>query len=104
MATKTRKSVSTRSPRCAGPREDVLLRLRKLEGQVRGIQQMVVDDRHCLDLLQQLNAVASAVREVAMVALETHLAGCFAAAVASGDAEGAVKDVMAVVRRAAQSR
>jgi len=65
---------------------------------------MVIGDRHCLDILQQLNAVASAVREVAMIALETHMAGCVADAIASGDAEGAVKDVMAVVRRAAQSR
>lgn len=104
MPTKPGKKRLERSPRCVGPRDEVLLRLRKLEGQVRGIQQMVSDDRHCLDVLQQLNAVASAVREVAMVALESHLAGCFAAAASTGDIEGATKDAMAVVRRAARSR
>jgi DNA-binding FrmR family transcriptional regulator len=65
---------------------------------------MVSDERHCLDVLQQLNAVASAVRETAMVALELQVTGCVADAVRTGDVEGAVADVMAVARRASRSR
>ena len=45
----------------AANKEDLLLRLRKLEGQVRGIQQMIAEDRYCLDVVQQVNALTAGV-------------------------------------------
>ena len=51
-------------------KEALLKRLRRMEGQVRGIQQMVEDDRYCLDVVQQVNALTAAAREVALLVLE----------------------------------
>lgn len=52
-------------------KEALLRRLRKMEGQVRGIEQMIEGDRYCLDVVQQLNSLASAAREVALIVCRT---------------------------------
>ncbi len=62
-------------------------RLRRIEGQVRGLQKMVEDDRYCVDVLTQLSAVRSALRAVEEELLRDHVAHCVENAIASGDAE-----------------
>ena len=62
-------------------------RLRRVEGQVRGISQMVEDDRYCIDILHQLQAVKSALAKVESQVLKNHAAHCVADAIRSGDAE-----------------
>ncbi len=62
-------------------------RLRRIEGQVRGIAQMVEDDRYCIDILTQLQAVKSALGKAESAILKQHAACCVAEAIASGDAE-----------------
>ena len=60
-------------------------RLKRIEGQVRGIAQMVSDDRYCIDILHQVQAVKSALAGVENAVLKDHAACCVAAAIASGD-------------------
>lgn len=62
-------------------------RLRRIEGQVRGIAQMVEDDRYCIDILTQLQAVKSALTKAESAILKQHAACCVAEAIASGDAD-----------------
>lgn len=62
-------------------------RLRRVEGQVRGISQMVEDDRYCIDILHQLQAVKSALARAEDEILENHASHCVAEAIASGDAD-----------------
>ena len=66
-------------------RADVLLRLRKVSGQVTGITRMMEDDRHCVDVLQQLSAVTSAVEAVSNVVVRTYLQRCMTDAINGGD-------------------
>lgn len=66
-------------------RADVLLRLRKVSGQVAGITRMVEDDRHCVDVLQQLSAVTSAVEATSKVVVRNYLERCVTDAINGGD-------------------
>ena len=67
-------------------KKDVLARLRRIEGQTRGITQMVADDRYCVDVLTQISAVRSALESVAIGLLDEHVRHCVADAVVQGGA------------------
>jgi DNA-binding FrmR family transcriptional regulator len=69
-------------------REAIQKRLRRIEGQVRGLQRMVDEDRYCIDILEQVSA---ATRALQSVALDDHLAHCVAEAVRAGGGEAASK-------------
>ena len=60
-------------------------RLRRIEGQVRGIAQMVTDDRYCIDILHQVQAVKAALAKVESQILKDHAACCVSEAIATGD-------------------
>ncbi len=81
-------------------RQELLNRLRRIEGQARGLQRLVDEEAYCLDVLQQVEALTAAADQVAMLVLEDHIAGCLAHAIESGQGEPYVDEVMAVVRRA----
>ena len=66
-------------------------RLRRIEGQVRGIARMIDEDQYCIDVLTQISAVNSALRAVALNLLDEHLGHCVSRAVAQGGDEGDVK-------------
>ncbi len=66
-------------------RRDVLLRLRKINGQVQGISKMVEDDRYCVDVLQQLSAVNSAIESASKVVVRNYLERCVTDAINGGD-------------------
>ena len=71
---------------------DILNRLKRIEGQVRGVTQMVTDDRYCIDILHQVQAVKAALAKADNEILKDHAACCVAEAIASGDvAEQRVK-------------
>ena len=78
----------------------LLLRLRRIEGQVGGLQQMVEEARYSLDGVQQANAVTSAVREVALLIIQDHLAAAVEHAVVSGDGDASIKEMVSVLRAA----
>jgi CsoR family transcriptional regulator, copper-sensing transcriptional repressor len=63
---------------------DYLTRLRRIEGQVRGLQRMVEDDKYCIDILTQVSAVTRALQSVALGLLDEHLGHCVTQAVAEG--------------------
>ena len=66
-------------------------RLRRIEGQVRGVQRMVEDDTYCIDVLTQIAAVTKALQAVALELLDDHLGHCVAHAVAEGGTEADAK-------------
>jgi DNA-binding FrmR family transcriptional regulator len=72
-------------------REAYLKRLRRVEGQVRGLQRMVEEDRYCIDILTQVSAATKALHAVALGLLEQHLGHCVAQATAAGGAEADLK-------------
>jgi DNA-binding FrmR family transcriptional regulator len=90
------------------PHKDALVkRLRRIEGQVRGIERMVEDDRYCLDILTQVAAVETALEAVASKVLEDHVTHCVAGALASGDEKAArakTEELLAAVNRFARTR
>ena len=86
-------------------KEDLVRRLRRIEGQVRGLQQMVEDDRYCIDVLTQISAATKALQSVAMGMFDDHLRHCVAEAVAEGgpDADRKLTEATAAVGRLLKS-
>ena len=72
-------------------RDDYRNRLRRIEGQVRGLQRMIDEDTYCIDVLTQVSATTSALQSVALGLLDEHLRHCVSEAVAAGGPEGAAK-------------
>ncbi len=68
----------------ATDKDDVLRRLRRIEGQVRGLQRMVEEDTYCIDVLTQVSAATKALQSVALLLLQDHLGHCVAGAIAEG--------------------
>lgn len=79
------------TPGYSANKSDHLARLRRIEGQVRGLQRMVNEDTYCIDVLTQVASVSKALQSVAVNLLEEHLHHCVSSAVASGGPEGAEK-------------
>jgi len=67
------------------PNRDVMTRLTRIEGQVRGVARMIGEDRYCIDVLTQIQAVKAALRKVEEQVLKDHAAHCVADAIKSGD-------------------
>jgi DNA-binding FrmR family transcriptional regulator len=80
-------------------------RLRRIEGQVRGLQTMVDEDRYCIDILTQISAVTRALQEVAIGLLDEHLGHCVREAIESGgpEADDKVAEASAAVARLVRS-
>lgn len=88
-------------------KDALLKRLARIEGQVRGIAKMIDDDRYCIDILTQLGAVDTALEQVAIKVLESHVEHCVAGAMASGDPAVAAeksRELLAAVQRFAKTR
>jgi CsoR family transcriptional regulator, copper-sensing transcriptional repressor len=82
-------------------------RLHRIEGQVRGIERMLEEDRYCIDVLTQISAVSTALQAVALQLLDDHVKHCVADALASGDeAEAGAKaaELLEAVQRFAKTR
>jgi CsoR family transcriptional regulator, copper-sensing transcriptional repressor len=86
-------------------KEDYLKRLRRVEGQVRGLQKMVEDDKYCIDILTQVSAVTRALQSVALGLLEDHLGHCVTQAVAEGGdaADAKVREASDAIARLVRS-
>jgi CsoR family transcriptional regulator, copper-sensing transcriptional repressor len=78
----------------------ILTRLKKIEGQVRGIQKMIEEERYCLDEVQQANAVVAGMREVELMIIADHLQAGVDFVVESKDKNAVTKDMMNVLRSA----
>jgi DNA-binding FrmR family transcriptional regulator len=82
-----------------------LKRLRRIEGQVRGLQRMVEEDTYCIDVLTQVSAATKALESVALLLLEEHLSHCVTHAIHAGgtEAEEKVKEASAAIARLVRS-
>ena len=82
-----------------------LRRLRRIEGQIRGLQRMVEDDTYCVDVLTQISAATRALQAVAIGLLEDHLGNCVTEAIEQGgpDAQEKVKEAAAAISRLVKS-
>jgi DNA-binding FrmR family transcriptional regulator len=90
-----------------GGKDALVRRLHRIEGQVRGIERMVVEERYCIDVLTQIAAVSTALESVALEILDDHVNHCVAGALASGDEDDArvkTDELLAAVRRFARTR
>jgi DNA-binding FrmR family transcriptional regulator len=79
------------APGYSAEKDQVAKRLRRIEGQIRGIERMVQDDRYCIDVLAQVSAATAALQSVALLLLDEHLAHCVTDAVKVGGDEAEVK-------------
>jgi CsoR family transcriptional regulator, copper-sensing transcriptional repressor len=88
-------------------KEELRTRLHRIEGQVRGIERMVEDDRYCIDVLTQIGAVRTALESLAFEVLDGHVNHCVAGAIATGDEQVAAEktgELLAAVQRFAKTR
>jgi DNA-binding FrmR family transcriptional regulator len=85
--------------------DEVQKRLRRIEGQVRGLQRMVEEDAYCIDVLTQVAAVTKALQAVALGLLDGHLSHCVAEAIASGgdEADAKIAEATAAIGRLVRS-
>ena len=79
-------------------REPILQRLRRIEGQVRGLHQMLEQDRYCVEELQQINAIVAAMREVSLLIVSQHVSAGLDRAVKEGDIDAGVEEIRGVLR------
>jgi CsoR family transcriptional regulator, copper-sensing transcriptional repressor len=86
-------------------KDDVRKRLRRIEGQVRGLQRMVDEDAYCIDVLTQVSAVTRALQSVAVQLLDGHLHHCVSEAIAAGgpDADAKITEATAAIERLVRS-
>jgi len=80
-------------------KKDLQDRLRRIEGQVRGLQGMVEEDRYCIDVLTQLNSVTAALKSVGMGLLDEHVRHCVKESIQTGDGDEKVEELLAAVTR-----
>ncbi len=79
-------------------KQDLLVRLRRVEGQVKGIQRMIEDDRYCVDVLHQLSSVGAAIHKVATIILSDHIRGCVRDALSDdGGGDHHVEELISVI-------
>jgi DNA-binding FrmR family transcriptional regulator len=89
----------------SGNKEDHLRRLRRIEGQARGLQKMVEDDKYCIDILTQVSAMTSALQSVALGLLNDHLSHCVVEAARQGgpESDAKVKEAADAIARLVRS-
>lgn len=91
MPSGSTSAASSSPPGYSEEKELVLKRLRRIEGQVRGLQRMVEEERYCINVLEQVAAATSALQSVALMLLDDHLAHCVSDSVRMGGADSEAK-------------
>lgn len=90
-------------PRSEKERTQLLNRLKRIEGQIRGLQSMVEEDRYCLDILVQITATHSALKQVGYSLLERHTRTCMAEAIRAGEGQEYLEELMKLMKQWAKS-
>ena len=80
-------------------KDDLLARLRRIEGQLRGLQRMVEEERYCIDVVTQISSVRAALDKVALGMLDAHARTCLRDATAAGEGDEAVAELVGAVDR-----
>jgi len=86
--------------RTAEEREPLIQRLRRIEGQVRGLQQMIEQDRYCLEEVQQINAILAATKEVSVLLVSQHMTVGLERALRENDTANGIEEIKTVLRAA----
>jgi len=88
-----------------GKKDDYLRRLKRIEGQARGLQRMVEEEKYCIDILTQISAMTSALQSVALGLLDEHMAHCVVDAARAGgtEAETKIKEASDAIARLVRS-
>ncbi|GAB4074036.1 metal-sensing transcriptional repressor [Barrientosiimonas marina] len=87
------------TPRTYEEKQAVSNRLKRIEGQVRGIQKMIEQDRYCIDILVQINAINAALKKVGFSVAERHMKHCVSNAVQTGEGNEAIDELMQVMKQ-----
>nr|WP_090868190.1 metal-sensing transcriptional repressor [Oceanobacillus limi] len=87
------------TPRSKDEKQAVINRLKRIEGQVRGIQKMVEEDRYCVDILVQLSAINAALKKVGFSVTERHIKHCVSDAIKSGEGNETIEELMEVMKQ-----
>ena len=87
------------TPRSNDEKQAVVNRLKRIEGQVRGIQKMIEEDRYCIDILVQLSAIDSALKQVGYSVTERHMKHCISHAVKENQGPEAIDELMNVLKQ-----
>ncbi len=83
----------------AKDKSSLLARMRRIEGQTKGIRRMIEDDRYCIDIVQQLSALSAASDEVSLLILQSHIEGCVFDAIREQHGGEHIKELMQTVRK-----
>ncbi len=92
-------STAARQYRYTKDKLSLLARMKKIEGQAKGIHRMIEEDRYCIDIVQQLSALSAATDEVSLLILQSHIEGCVADAIRDRHGEGHIKELMETMRK-----
>ncbi|MCM3441503.1 metal-sensing transcriptional repressor (plasmid) [Metabacillus halosaccharovorans] len=92
------------SHRSTKEKDQLITRLKRIEGQVRGIQNMIENERYCIDILTQISAINAAMNKVGLHLLEKHTQHCVSDAIRDGDGEEAIQELMEVFKRFSKSQ
>lgn len=79
-------------------KQKLLMRLRRIEGQTRGLQRMVEEEHYCLEIMHQIAGVQSALEHVSLLLLEKHLTTCVTDAIANGQSEEKIREIMDLLK------
>lgn len=79
-------------------KQKLLTRLRRIEGQTRGLQRMVEEDKYCVDIMNQIAGVQSALEQVTLLLMENHLQNCVSDAMQEGQGDEKIREIMDVLK------
>lgn len=96
---RVRKGGEEMNSLCDLDKKDLLLRLRRIEGQVRGIQRMIEEDKYCVDILTQVNAIRGALKMVGLKILDRHTHGCVKEAIKNEEGDKIIDELMEVLMK-----
>ncbi|UBH08916.1 metal-sensing transcriptional repressor [Macrococcus armenti] len=87
------------TPRNDEEKDKLIKRLKRVEGQVRGIQKMIEEDRYCVDILVQMSAIESAMKQVGYAVTERHMKHCVSDAIKDGNGDTSIDELMKVLKQ-----
>ena len=82
-----------------GMTENIMARLKKIEGQIRGIQKMVEDKKYCVDIINQVTAARRALDQVSLKLMHRHINNCVSDAIRSNDGQPIIEELMGTINR-----
>jgi DNA-binding FrmR family transcriptional regulator len=84
----------------AKQKQALITRIRRIEGQAKGVEKMIEEDRYCIDIVQQINALSSAADEVGLIVLQNHIEGCVTDAIREQRGDDYIAELIATIRKA----